>query len=187
MYLKRYKVFFEGIRQDIGVVYHRTGRKALRYAFEKLNVSQDERNTYPVSEQELNDTIEKYLMPAIAKFGLMVSPGMYGPPAVYNTYSLKSQLNSRMESGYGEFIIKSQTKLSHVLIFDKDQAMRTFGPKKYLKYFKWIVSDRRVNVNFPTKDKRSSLDIIKETKQNNTNDQEVIKEMELMLIKKGAK
>lgn len=132
MYLKVYQPFFEGIRQDVGVVYHRTGRKALRYAFQNLGISNPP--PYPYTDEELLDQAQKYLMPAIAKFGLMVSPGMYGPPAVYNTYELKSQLNSKMVSAYGEFIVKSQTKLSHVLIFDKDQAMKTFGPKMYSIY-----------------------------------------------------
>jgi hypothetical protein len=133
MSLKIHLPFFEGIRQDIGVVYHRTGhRKAFLYAFEKLGITDPP--PYSYDEKQYMEDVLKYLMPAIAKFGLIASPGLYGPPAVYNTYSLKSQLNSRMESAYGGIIIKSQTKLSHVLIFDKDQAIRTFGPKLYSVY-----------------------------------------------------
>ena len=127
---KIYQPFFleEGIAGDVGIVYHRTGYKALYKAYQILGLPQGSLADPNDPHGNRVEEIEKVVMPAIAKNGLIISPGMYGPPAVYNTYSIKSQLNGRM-THYGVFIIKSQTKLSHVLIFDQDQAKKMFGVK----------------------------------------------------------
>lgn len=71
--------------------------------------------------------------------GINANPGMYGPPAIYNTYELSSQFSGKMYH-YGCTIVKSFLKLNHVLILDARYAEKIYGtlarPSEQLKYFK---------------------------------------------------
>jgi hypothetical protein len=71
------------------------------------------------------DTINQISISGI-KFG---RDGMYGD-AVYSTYDLDSQMNSRMNHIYGSYIIKCKAYLSKVIILDYDNAKRVYG-KEY--------------------------------------------------------
>lgn len=171
-----YKPFFtEGISGDVGIVYHRTGTKALHKAYQILGIQQGS-----VSFATREEEIEAIVMPAIAKSGLIISPGMYGPPGVYNTYSIKSQLNGRMNH-YGEFIVKSQTKLSHVLVFDQDQAKKMFGLKN------WSVFDQLSLFGVPAQDLRALLTdkVFKDVLDKYYNGTYLSSEVALSLIRQG--
>lgn len=90
--------------------------------------------TYTKSLNELRKTIN-----GIDATGIKANPGMYGPPGVYNTYELSSQLTGKMYH-YGSAIIKSFLKLNHVLILDFTYAEKIYGtlakPAAQLALFK---------------------------------------------------
>lgn len=77
---------------------------------------------------------------------------MYGN-GIYATCDLQSQLNRKMNSSYGEYIIKSVVSLNHVLIciqqyakrlygknFNIEDQLKTFGIR-YDKGFKYTIKD----------------------------------------------
>lgn len=100
--------FTEEIRGNVAFVYHRTGK----WLSQNQLVDLEEGN---------RDTIIQNFLTSFVDEGIKKNPGMYGPPAVYNTYTLKSQLQSYM-TGYGKIIIKSYTKINKILCFDKPVA-----------------------------------------------------------------
>jgi len=64
---------------------------------------------------------------------------MYGN-GIYNTISLQSQLNEKMDNTYGDYIIKSRIRLNNrCLIFDKKYQIKVYGKEMniidQLKYF----------------------------------------------------
>jgi len=116
-YPKYYLV--EEIVGDKVYIYHRTGGGL------------PNRNDPSMIYQELkmrDQGAESFkLLKTIMDTGLAANSGVYGEPGIYSTYTLESQQTSYMRS-YGPMILKCLTKLSNTLMFDKDWAIKTFGP-----------------------------------------------------------
>jgi hypothetical protein len=62
---------------------------------------------------------------------------MYGP-GVYMTYDLESQLNPRMVSIYGNYLIKNRVNLENFLIFDKNIIQRVYGVRDFSEQMRRI-------------------------------------------------
>jgi hypothetical protein len=81
--------------------------------------------------------------------GLEGGKGVYGPPAVYNTYEISSQFTGRMYH-YGCAIVKSFLKMNHVLILDAAYAQKIYGtlakPSSQLAFFKAKLTPKEIKL-----------------------------------------